>query len=260
MRTKQEICEGLGRFLGLRSHLIAVKILKEGDEIPENAEQPLRDTGRHLSLCQMFSYVRRQGKTMVLQHKDNWCVEPVIGSGYTEVPEYFLTGANRYPESASSLEAGAKWAKNMPKLPPNTTKGILAAPWETCDFEPDVVLMYCDPAQLTHLLISVNWIDGSDVYSQLSGHSACVYSVVPAILQHDFYISVPCIGDRKHGVAQDNEMIFSFPPEKADALLDGLCTTAATQVGFPIKYDISPEYGLRPAYKKIGAMLGIDYD
>jgi len=260
MRTKEEICENLHRFLGLRSYLIAVKILKDASEVPADAEQPLRDTGKHLSMCQMFSYVRRQGKKMVMLHKDNWCVEPVIGFGYTEVPEYFLTGANRYPESASSLEAGAKWAKNMPKFDPNTTYGVLAAPWETCDFEPDTILMYCDPAQLTHLIISVNWIDGSDVYSQLSGHSACVYAVVPAVKSQDFYISVPCIGDRKHGVAQDSEMIFSFPPSKAEALLDGLCITAKTQVGFPIKYDIAPEYKLLPAYKKIGEMLGLEYD
>ncbi|MCM0706086.1 DUF169 domain-containing protein [Faecalicatena sp. BF-R-105] len=229
------------------------------EEVPQDAMQPLRDMGHHLSMCQLFSLVRRQGQKMVMLHKDNWCVEPVIGFGYTEVPEYFLSGANRYPESASSLEAGAKWARNLPKLEPGIYKGLLAAPWETCDFEPDVVMMYCDPAQLTHLLISVNWIDGSDVYSQLSGHSACVYAVVPAMLKHDFYISVPCIGDRKHGMAQENEMIFTFTPDKAEALLDGLCTTAKTQVGFPIKYDVAAEYKLLPAYKKIGAMLGIDY-
>jgi len=259
MRTKEEITTSLRNFLGLRSYPIAVRMLRMDEEIPQDATQPLRDMGHHLSMCQLFSLVRRQGQKMVMLHKDNWCVEPVIGFGYTEVPEYFLSGANRYPESASSLEAGAKWARNLPKLEPGIYKGLLAAPWETCDFEPDVVMMYCDPAQLTHLLISVNWIDGSDVYSQLSGHSACVYAVVPAMLKHDFYISVPCIGDRKHGMAQENEMIFTFTPDKAEALLDGLCTTVKTQVGFPIKYDVTAEYKLLPAYKKIGAMLGIDY-
>ena len=259
MRTKKELCNGLHQFLGLRSNLIAVRMLRDESEIPANAVRPLRDTGHHLSMCQAFSLARRQGQTIAMLHQDNWCVEPVIGFVYTEVPEYFLTGANRYPESASSLEAGSKWAKNMPKIAPGQYIGVLAGPWETVEFEPDVVLMYCDPAQLTHLLISVNWIDGSDVYSQLSGHSACVYAVVPAMLKHDFYISVPCIGDRKHGVAQDSEMIFTFTPDKAEALLDGLCTTAATQVGFPIKYDVSPEYKLLPAYKKIGEMLGLEY-
>ena len=260
MRTKTEICENLNRFLGLRSHLIAIRMLRSEDEIPAGTVRPLQDTEHHLSMCQAFSLVRRQGQTIAMMHQDNWCVEPVIGFGYTEVPEYFLTGANRYPESASSLEAGARWAKNMPKLEPGQYVGVLAAPWESAEFEPDVVLMYCDPAQLTHLLIAVNWIDGSDVYSQLSGHSACVYAVVPAMLKHDFYVTVPCIGDRKHGVAQDNEMIFTFTPDKADALVEGLHTTAVTQVGFPIKYDITPEYKLLPAYKKIGEMLGLKYD
>lgn len=55
-------------------------------------------------------------------------------------------------------------------------------------------------------------------------------------------------------------MIFTFTPDKAEVLLDGLCRTAATQVGFPIKYDVSPEYKLLPAYKKIGEMLGLKYD
>lgn len=181
MSTKLEICENLNRFLGLRSHLIAVRMIRSEDEIPSNAVRPLRDTGHHLSMCQAFSRVRRQGETIAMLHQDNWCVEPVIGFGYTEVPEFFLSGANRYPESASSLEAGSRWATNMPKLEPKKYLGVLAAPWETAEFEPDVVIMYCDPAQLTHLLISVNWIDGSDVYSQLSGHSACVYAVVPAL-------------------------------------------------------------------------------
>ena len=260
MQDKNTLIADLRNFLGLRSHLIAVRMLRSENEIPDYAIRPLRDLKSHLSLCQALSLARRQGQTVAMLLEDNWCVEPVIGLGYTEVPEYFLTGANRYPESASSLEAGARWAKGMPKLEPGQYCGVLAGPWSEVDFEPDVILMYCDPAQLTHLLISVNWIDGRDVVSQMSGHSACVYSIVPAILSRDFYISVPCIGDRKHGVAQDNEMIFSFPPELTEDLLKGLCTTAKTQVGFPIKYDVHPEYKLLPAYKKIGEMLGLKYD
>ena len=153
MRTKTEICENLNRFLGLRSHLIAIRMLRSEDEIPAGAVRPLQDTEHHLSMCQAFSLVRRQGQTIAMMHQDNWCVEPVIGFGYTEVPEYFLTGANRYPESASSLEAGARWAKNMPKLEPGQYVGVLAAPWESAEFEPDVVLMYCAATRPVYMLL-----------------------------------------------------------------------------------------------------------
>jgi len=259
MYTKKEICEGLARFLGLRSKPIAVRLLRNEAEIPENAIRPMRDLGSHMSLCQAFSRARRQGDTIAMLLQDHWCVEPVIGFGYGEPPEYFMSGANRYPASASSLEAGSHWAHIMPKLEPNKYAGVLCAPWETANFEPDTVLIYCDPAQLTHLMISVNWIDGNDVVSQISGHSACVYAVVPAIKNNDFHITVPCIGDRKRAAAQDNEMIFSCPPDKASALLEGLHGTSTTQVGFPIYHDMALEYPLAPAYRKIGEMMGIEY-
>lgn len=259
MQSKHEIIEDLSRFLGLRSKPIAVKLLKSEEEIPENAIRPIKDLGKHMSLCQAFSRARRQGATTAMLLQDHWCVEPVIGFGYGEPPEYFLSGANRYPASASSLEAGSRWAHNMPKLPAGKYIGILCGPWDAAEFEPDTILIYCDPAQLTHLMISVNWINGDDVVSQISGHSACVYSVVPSILQHQFYVTVPCIGDRKRAGAQDNEMIFTCPPDQAEALLQGLHVTSATQVGFPIQYDLALEYPLAPAYRKIGQMMGIEY-
>ena len=259
MSVQNEVCQKLVSFLSLRSKPIAVRMLCSESEIPDNAIRPMRDLNHHLSLCQAFSRVRRQGQTYALLLQDHWCVEPVVGLGYGEPPEYFLSGANRYPASASSLEAGSVWAKNMPKFEPGKYVGILAAPWESADFEPDTIIMYCDPAQLTHLLISVNWIDGRDVYSQLSGHSACVYAVVPSVLNQDFFVTVPCIGDRKRAAAQDYEMIFSFAPHQAQPLLDGLITTSTTQVGFPIQHDVAPEYPLAPAYKTIGEMMGIQY-
>ena len=49
MRTKKELCNGLHQFLGLRSNLIAVRMLRDESEIPANAVRPLRDTGHHLS-------------------------------------------------------------------------------------------------------------------------------------------------------------------------------------------------------------------
>ncbi|MGI5962955.1 MAG: DUF169 domain-containing protein [Lawsonibacter sp.] len=259
MSEQKEVCQKLVSWLALRSRPIAVRMLRSVDEIPANAIQPKRDLGHHLSLCQALSHARRQGETIAMLLQDHWCVEPVIGLGYGEPPEYFLSGANRYPASASSLEAGKRWADNLPKFEPGKYAGVLCGPWESAEFEPDVIILYVDPAQLTHLMISVNWIDGSDVYSQLSGHSACVYAIVPPMLKHDFYVAVPCIGDRKRAAAQDNELIFSFPPDKAQALLDGLCTTASSQVGFPILHDVAPEYPLAPAYKKIGELMGIEY-
>ena len=73
-------------------------------------------------------------------------------------------------------------------------------------------------------------------------------------------MAVPCIGDRKRAGAQDNEMIFTCPPAKAEALMEGFRRISSKQVGFPIQQDVSFEYPLAPAYIKIGEMMGIRYE
>ena len=260
MQTRKELAKEIGQFLGLRTRIIAVKMLREEAEIPSGALRPLRDLGRHMSLCQAFSRARRQGITTALLLQDNWCAEPLIGLGYGEAPDLFLNGGNRYPASASSPEAGSRWAKGMPRLKAGEYIGVLCGPWDETDFEPDALIIYCDPAQLTQIMIAVNWIDGEDVPSQISGHAACVYATVPTIAEHRFHVSVPCIGDRKRAGAQDHEMIFTCPPEKIEALMEGFRKCTSTQVGFPIQSDTSLEYPLAPAYKKIGELMGVRYD
>ena len=253
----QGISLELERFLCLRSKPLAVKMLRIGEEAPKCAVRPLQDTGHHLSLCQAFSMSRRQGKTIAMFPEDNWCCEPVIGFGLKEPPEYFLQGYNRYPNSVSTLEAGSRWAHQLPRWETGRFAGILLLPLEKAEFEPDVVIMYCDPAQLTYLLIAVNWIDGNDVTCTLGGHAACVYSVIPSMKNNQFYVTIPCSGDRVRAVAQDNELIFSFPIGKAEGLLRGLHATNQSQSIFPIEYGFQPEYKLSESYQKISQLMGV---
>jgi len=249
----KELCAEFQKYLLLKSTPIAVRMLKNEEEIPDGAIRPLKDLGHHLSLCQSFALARRQGKTIAMLKEDNWCCEPVIGYGFEKPPEYFLEGNNRYPETARTLEAGKNWASTqLPRFEPYTYKGIVSAPLDKANFEPEVVIVYCDPAQLTQILITVNWIDGNDVVCALGGHAVCVYTVVPVIQKGQYQISIPCIGDRKRAGAQDDELIFSFPLNKSEDLIAGF----KANLGFPIKYDVLPEYQLPKSYVKIGKMMG----
>lgn len=245
-------------YLRLKSRPLAIKMLEKGEAPPDGAVRPLKDLGHHLSLCQAFSMSRRQGMTVAMLKEDNWCFEPVIGYGLAEAPQYFLDGHNRYPGTARTLEAGSHWAHIMPKLEPDRYAGIVSAPLSKAGFKPDVVMFYCDPAQLTQIMIAVNWIDGNDVASVLSGHAACVYAVVPVILNGQFQVSVPCIGDRKRAMAQDDELIFSMPEEKVKDLIEGLRHLEERGSGFPVKFSVMPEYQLEESYIKIGRMIGLD--
>lgn len=51
----------LERLLRLQSMPIALKMLKEGEGIPEEAVCPLRNLGHYLSFCQALALTRREG-------------------------------------------------------------------------------------------------------------------------------------------------------------------------------------------------------
>ncbi len=267
------LSEKLENLLKLRTYPIALKLLKSEDEIPEDAIRPKRDLGFHLALCQAFGIVRRGGLLKLTEGKeegekpiiamlkeDMWCFEPVIGYGMAEAPEYFLEGHNRYPADVASLEAGAYWAQHeFPRLPYGHSIGVLLSPLRLANFDPDVVIIYGNPLQVTLLTFASSYYTGKDIHASLSGHAACVYAVVPVIKENEAKIILPCQGDRRHGTTQDDELTFSFPYSKLKEIVEALEILAEKEARrIPFRVDIHPEYTLRETYRKIGRMIGMD--
>ena len=248
----------LEHWLRMRVHPIAVKLLKNREEVPEGAISPTRDWGHKYSLCQSFARSQRNGETIAMFKEDNWCPEPVIGLGFAERIPYFLEGHHRYPDSIKNLKAASEWCKNMPHLEYNLYKGIVSAPVNTCNFFPDVILMHVNGMMTSQLLIVKNWIDGKDIQAQLSGHAVCVYSIVPTILNKDCNIAIPCKGDRRLAAAQDDEIVFTMVPEMLPNFIEGIHWLQQHNWGIPIIQEYKEEYDLKPKYRDLLEKLGMD--
>jgi uncharacterized protein (DUF169 family) len=236
------------------SYPMAVKMLRSLGEVPEGAERPKQDYGSCLSTCQCFSLTRKFGKTVAQLFEDMWCPEPVIGFGLVEPPTYFFEGKTRYPDGVASLEAGANWARELPRFKVGEYVGIVSAPMKTANFEPDVAVIYCNSAQLLKLLLGVAYKNGRDITTVLGGHSACVYTVVPSLLKDECQVSVPCRGDRGYAGAQDDEMIFTAPKDKVEELAFGLEQRGTSNL--PTRFTMSPEYKLSTGYAEIARQMG----
>ena len=236
------------------SYPLAIKMLRSPEDIPEGAERPKRDYGACMSTCQCFSLSRKFGKTVAQIFEDMWCPEPVIGFGLAEPPINFLAGETRYPDGVASLEAGANWAREVPKLKTGEYVGIVSAPLKTATFEPDAAVIYCNSAQLLKLLLGIAYRDGRDITTVLGGHSACVYSVVPSLLKNECQVSVPCRGDRGYAGAQDDEMIFTAPKSKIGELAHGLEQRGTSSL--PTRFTMSPEYKLSNGYADAARKMG----
>lgn len=237
------------------SYPLAVKMLKSMDEIPAEAQRPLRDFGKCMSTCQAFALSRKFGTTVTQLFEDHWCPEPVIGFGLAEPPEVFLKGLTRYPVGVESPEAGVNWAREFPRFKVGEYIGSVSAPLRTAGFEPDVAVIYCDSAQLVRLLLGIAYEDGRDITTVLGGHSACVYAVVPSMLKGECQASVPCRGDRGRAGAQDDEMIFTVPREQIGRLADGLEKDGTGST--PTRFSMRPEYQLSPSYAEAARAMGM---
>jgi uncharacterized protein (DUF169 family) len=248
--------EELDRRLRLKTYPLALKLLKKGEDIPEGAQRPKKDLGHQLSLCQVFQMSRREGKVMAMLKEDHWCFEPVVGFGLGKPPDYFMQGHNRYPKDVATQDAGRHYAEEFPRLEVGKYIGIVSAPLNATNFEPDMVMIYCDSAQLCLLLLGREYKEGYNLKCAISGHAACVYGVVPVLQSGECQVSVPCRGDHYRAMAGDEEMIFTVPREKLDDLMLGLRRIEQTGSKLPGGDSVRPEYPLIDSYKKIGEMMG----
>jgi uncharacterized protein (DUF169 family) len=248
----------LEMWLRMRVHPIAIKMLKGREEVPEGAIIPTRDWGHKYALCQSFAKSQRDGLTIAMFKEDLWCFEPVEGLGFAERIQFFLEGHHRYPDSVRDLKGASEWCKNMPHLDYGIYKGIVSAPINTCNFMPDVILMHVNGMMTSQLIIVRNWIDGKDLHCQLSGHAACVYAVVPALLKRECTVAIPCKGDRRLAFAQDDEILFTLIPEMLPDFIAGTKFLQEQNWGIPMIQEYKEEYDLKPGYAKVGEMLGMD--
>jgi uncharacterized protein (DUF169 family) len=238
---------------------LAIKVLEKENEIPEDAERPIRDLGCHIAVCQGFAKSRREGALVAMTKDDMWCPEGVIGYGLAEPPPYYFDGYHRFPQSVESPDAGSLWAKAFPRLEVGRYVGVISAPLTTCQFMPDVIVIYCDSAQLGLLLLAVASKEGYELTCTVSAKGACVYSVIPPLQTGQYQVTVPCPGDRRFAGAQHDEMIFSVPVGRVDALISSLRYLEGYGYRLPFRFIMKPEAALPENYVALGKMMGMDW-
>ena len=249
--------EELEKLLLLRTSPIAVKMLEKEEDIPEGAIRPKKDHGYHLAQCQAFAMSRRQKATVAMLKEDNWCWAPLISYGLTELPEEYTTT----PFMIEDEEAANNHAKRFPRLEYGKYIGIVSAPLRTANFEPDLVLIYSNTAQLRIILLSVKHKKGELVTSQFDPIDSCVYSIVPVIQTGQYRITLPDPGDYERAMAGEDEIIFSVPRDKMEELVSGLRTFEERKMGYThFSMGMRPDFPRPEFYKKLFSMWGLDVE
>lgn len=216
----KKLASVINQFIRPTTFPVAIRIAGEGEERPAKAKHP-KDLGNPLALCQGISLARRYGWTMVFRKEDQGCPVSLIVLGYHN-PEKMLTGSIVYPTYTETPEAGAVMEKSMAILPGGHVEELWIGPLDRVDFDPDLVLVYGNPAQIARMVQGANYKSGKGINSKSFARMACSAYIAKPILDGECSLVVPSGGERIFAIAQDDEMIFSIPANQFQDVAFGI--------------------------------------
>jgi uncharacterized protein (DUF169 family) len=236
-----------------------VKMLEREQDIPGEAIRPKRNRGYHLAQCQAFAMSRREKATVALLKEDNWCWAPLIGYGLVEMPELFDEGDLFFPHFVESREAAKNLTEAFPRLEYGKYVGIVSAPLKMASFEPDLVLIYSNAAQLRSILLAVKYKEGALVPSLFDPIDSCVFSVVPVLQSGEYRITIPDPGEYERALTGEDLIIFSVPGGKVETLVQGLSHFEEIKLDYTdLAMVMRPDFPQPDFYKMLFGMWGLD--
>jgi dephospho-CoA kinase len=129
-----------------------------------------------------------------------------------------------------------KYEAEIPRLPIGKYEAVAMAPLVYNPFDPDIVLIYANPAQMMLLINSLQFENYEVMQFYCVGESSCSDAIARCYLQRKPALSIPCYGERRYGHAQDDEMVMAIPAEMMDKALNGMEALYRRGIRYPISY------------------------
>ena len=229
----QKIAQALDSYVRPQTFPVAVRMASSTGEIPERARMPKRDLGTPMTVCQGVALARRYGWLIAMGLEDQLCPLGALALGFLPAKERFLDGSFDIPFWVKDQGVRAKMVRGLPQLELGKYTHMIAAPIHRADFEPQVIVFYGNPAQVSRLVQASVYGTGEPVTSSSSGGFACGQEITAAILTEQCQVIVTGGGDRAIAQAHDHEIAFSIPWSRAEAVAEGLEGTHRAGMRYP---------------------------
>jgi dephospho-CoA kinase len=220
--------------LRLKSFPVAFKLLKKKEMLSEIPY--LRRMTHKSTLCQLISMVRNFDWTVGADLGD--FLSPMCPSiiGLTDLPEVYKDGTFRSVVWTKTREDGRKYENSIPRLPAGEFEAVAMAPLVYNPFDPDIILLYANPAQMMLLINALQFEDYEVMEFSCVGESSCSDVIAKCYLQGKPSLSIPCYGERRYGHAQDDELAMALPAGIMKKTLRGLEALYKRGIRYPISY------------------------
>jgi dephospho-CoA kinase len=252
-RDWEKIVHRIEQLLRLKSFPVAFKMLEDRADL--GSIPFIRRLNKKVTLCQLITLVRSFDWTVGAELDD--FLGPTCPSilGMTEVPEINRDGTFRSIVWVKTRADAQRYEAAIPRLPLGKYQAVALAPLVYKPFEPDIVLIYANPAQMMLLINALQFEDYEVMQFSCVGESSCSDAIARCYLTGKPSLTIPCYGERRYGHAQDEDLVMALPPEHVEKALRGLETLYRRGIRYPISF-AGAEQDLATAFPGSYAGLG----
>lgn len=227
MEYYQNLCFKLEDLIRPRTHALAIKLLNNEEDFPASIERP-ENMG---CIVQAINLSRRRGVTVGVTSKQFSCGVGLWTFGFAKLKEgvdpfqahlNYVLDMNYYKEKNAAKKGIKDSLRVKAFLEPGKFKAMLITPLSETTSEPDIVLIYGNPAQISRLVAGKIYHDGGVVRSATHSGLSCASEIVIPFLNNQAQVVIPGTGERVMAMTQDDEMAFAIPANQFENLVDGL--------------------------------------
>ena len=222
------------RLMRLKSFPVAFKLLEDKTALSEIPF--VRRVKNKSTLCQMINLVRNFDWTVGADLDDFMSVVCSSIIGLSGTPDYMKDGTFRSIVWTKSRADAKKYEAAIPRLPVGDYEAVAMAPLAYNPFDPDIVLIYANPAQMMLLINALQFENYEVMQFFCVGESSCSDVIARCYLDGKPSLSIPCYGERRYGHAQDDELAMAIPAAMMDKALRGLEALYRRGIRYPISY------------------------
>jgi uncharacterized protein (DUF169 family) len=227
------LTQEMERLLRLKTSPVAYKRLEKLEEL-EKIPDVMR-LNRRASFCQAPALARMGGMTVGLTRNDlgERCAR-ICGLAATTEKEVSWE-ANAFATTwFATAEEARKQMTAYPLVPPG--EALVLAPLASGKFDPDVILIYGNPAQMMLLMNGLQFKDYERFQFFFIGEGSCADGLAQCYTSGKPALAIPCMGERAFGTVTDDELVLALPPKMMAKAVEGLQSLRGRGIGYPIMY------------------------
>ncbi len=238
------------RLLRLKTFPVGLKLYEDPEALNQN--KWLRRPQEKLSLCQLITIVRTFDWTVGGVAEDLVTQGCASVLGLSELSDFVTSGEMRSRVWLESRQDAAECERVIQRIPFGKFRAFSLAPTAYDPFEPDMVLLYGNPAQMSLLINAIQF----DKYERMTfysvGETSCSDVIGRCFVEKTPALSIPCYGERRFGHASDDELAIGLPVEECSRILSNLEVLYKRGIRYPISQfgaQVSPFAALDAVYK-----------